>query len=133
MNKDIEFPEVRNVAVAIVPDGEDVKSPWKVYLLNLGEKDITNVMVTSTGFGASAEESQQTSTLRFSYDKIFARTKQAIELIDPAVFHLNNEYWISFWEGDKLFDKRYLFVPESIHESHFTNIPMLNMRGILHE
>ncbi|MDP5120328.1 MAG: hypothetical protein NWQ46_01940 [Spirosomaceae bacterium] len=133
MNKDIEFPSVKNVIVAVIPDNEDLQSPWKVYLINTGSTIISNVMVTSTGFGKLKDEMQKTSTLRYSFTEIKGNGFEQIELIDPSVFHLNNEYWISFWIDDKLFDKRYLFVPDSLSEQHFTEIPVIGEKGILHE
>lgn len=133
MNKDIEFPSVKNVIVAVIPDNADLQSPWKVYLVNTGSTTISNVMVTSTGFGKNKDEEQKTSTLRYAFSQIKGNGFEQIELIDPSVFHLNNEYWISFWIDDKLFDKRYLFVPDSLSEQHFTEIPVIGEKGILHE
>jgi hypothetical protein len=133
MNKDIEFPRVKEVSVAIVPENNDEKTLWNVYLLNTGDEPITNVMVTSAGFGKQDEAEQKTSTLRYHFDKVEATGSIAVELIDPAVFHLNNEYWVSFWIGTQLYDKRYLFVPDSIDEQHFTIVPVINAKGIWHE
>ena len=123
MKKDITFPSVKNVSIAIIPQNDDLKSPWSVYLLNTGEVTIKNVMVTSTGFGKQEGETQKTSTLRYSLEEIEPNEYKAVELIDPTVFHLNNEYWISYWINNQLFDKRYLFVPDSLNEQHFTEIP----------
>lgn len=133
MKKDIAFPSVKNVSVAVVPDAGDTGSPWKVYLLNTGAETLTNVMVTSTGFGKKDDAEQKTSTLRYHFERVAANGSVAVELIDPAVFHLNNEYWVSFWIGTQLYDKRYLFVPDSLNEQHFTTIPILDKKGILHE
>ena len=133
MKKDIEFPSVKDVLVALIPQNNDLKSPWKVYLVNTGATAIKNIMVTSTGFGKKGSEEQKTSTLRYAFDELKSNSYKAVELIDPAVFHLNNEYWISFWIGEQLFDKRYLFVPDSINEQHFTTIPVVGKKGILHE
>jgi hypothetical protein len=133
MKKDITFPSVKNVSIAIIPQNDDLKSPWSVYLLNTGEVTIKNVMVTSTGFGKQEGETQKTSTLRYSLEEIEPNEYKAVELIDPTVFHLNNEYWISFWIGEQLYDKRYLFVPDSLNEQHFTEIPLIGDKGILHE
>lgn len=133
MKKDIEFPSVKDVSVAVIPKNGDLKSPWKVYLINTGEVAIQKIMITSTGFGKQKGEDQKTSTLRYSFDELKANKYKAIELIDPAVFHLNNEYWISFWVGNQLYDKRYLFVPDSLNEQHFTTIPLIDEKGILHE
>ena len=55
-----------------------------------------------------------------------------IEPIDPTVFHLNNEYWLSYYVGAQIFDKRFLFVPDSIREENISFIKELNMEGVLH-
>ncbi len=133
MNKDIEFPAVKNVLIAVVPDKDELKLPWKVFLVNTGGSTISKVMVTATGFGKMNDETQITSTLRYSFTEIKGNEFEQVELIDPSVFHLNNEYWVSFWIDNKLFDKRYLFVPESLSEQHFTEIPVIGEIGILHQ
>jgi len=33
-----------------------------------------------------------------------------IEPIDPNVLHLNNEYWVSYYIGSQIYDKRFVFV-----------------------
>ncbi len=55
-----------------------------------------------------------------------------IEPIDPAVFHLNNEYWVSFYIGTQIYDKRFVFVPETISEKNLIFIKELEMEGVLH-
>ncbi len=133
MKKDIEFPFVKNVSVGIVPEYNEDKTLWKVFLINTGDVPLTNVMVTSTGFGKQDEIEQKTSTLRYHFNRLEPQEALTVELIDPAVFHLNNEYWVSFWIGTQLYDKRYLFLPESIDERHFTAIPIVQKKGIWHE
>jgi hypothetical protein len=56
-----------------------------------------------------------------------------IELIDPSVFHLNNEYWISYFIGSQIYDKKFIFVPETIIEQNLVQIPQLGLKGILHK
>lgn len=133
MKKDIEFPFVKNVSVGIIPEYNEDKTLWKVFLINTGDVPLTNVMVTSTGFGKQDGIEQKTSTLRYHFDRLEPQEALVVELIDPAVFHLNNEYWVSFWIGTQLYDKRYLFLPESIDEQHFTSIPIVEKKGIWHE
>ncbi len=55
-----------------------------------------------------------------------------IEPIDPGVFHLNNEYWVSYYIGSQIFDKRFVFVPDSIREENISFIKELEMEGVLH-
>ena len=50
----------------------------------------------------------------------------------PDVFHLNNEYWVSYFIGKQIFDKKFIFVPDSIIEKNIVTIPALGLEGILH-
>ena len=54
-------------------------------------------------------------------------------MITPDVFHLNNEYWVSYYIGNQIFDKKFIFVPDSIREENLILIENLNLKGILHE
>jgi hypothetical protein len=54
-----------------------------------------------------------------------------IEPIQENVFGLNNEYWLSFYIDGEIFDKKYIFLPESISEKYFTPIPFLGKKGVM--
>ncbi len=54
-----------------------------------------------------------------------------IEPLDSELFKLANEYWISFNDDGFMYDKKYVFVPGSFMESNFTNIPIINRKGIM--
>jgi hypothetical protein len=54
-----------------------------------------------------------------------------IEVIMPEVFSLYNEYWLSFWVNDVLYDKQFLFPPESIIASNFKLINQFGKKGVL--
>jgi hypothetical protein len=47
------------------------------------------------------------------------------------VFHLNNEYWISFWAEDVMYDKKFVFEANTINPEKFVEIPHLNRKGII--
>jgi hypothetical protein len=133
MIRDIEIPEVKNVTVAIARKKQPGESDeWKVYLINSNPFPIENTLVASKGYGVKDGEEQQTSTLRHFLETVAAESVALVEPIDPAVFHLNNEYWVSYYIGTKIFDKRFVFVPDSIHEDNITYIKELEMEGILH-
>ena len=129
MKKDISFPKIENVFVAIVKEGE---KDWKVYLLNRSENALDTVMVTSKGYGKKGNEEQKTSVLRHMIPKIEAGEYALIEPIHEQVFHLNNEYWVSFFVDGQLYDKKYIFVPESIIGENLSHIKELNLPGVLH-
>ena len=54
-----------------------------------------------------------------------------IEAIQEKVFGLNNEYWVSFYIKNDIFDKKYVFLPETIKEEFFTTVPILNRKGVM--
>lgn len=133
MIKDIDIPEVKNVTVVIarkkIIGGQD---EWKVYLLNKNDFPIENTLVASKGYGSKDGEKQETSILRHFLETVPAQSTALVEPIDPAVFHLNNEYWVSYYIGRKIFDKRFVFVPDTICEENLTFIKELDMEGVLH-
>ena len=55
-----------------------------------------------------------------------------VEPIDPAVFLLTNEFWVSYYILDKIFDKKFIFTPGSFDPAHLRMIPELGLEGILH-
>lgn len=131
MINDIEFPEVKNVTLAVIKD-EDEASPWKVYLINKNQFPIENTLVSSKGYGTKEGEQQKTSVLRHFLETVPANQTALIEPIDPDVFHLTNEYWVSYYVGNSIYDKRFLFVPDAICEDNFTFIKELDKEGVLH-
>ncbi|HAS43974.1 MAG TPA: hypothetical protein DCS93_26085 [Microscillaceae bacterium] len=133
MKKDIEFPKVEGVEVAIARKPvADEEYDWHVYLINRNDFEIDNILVTSKGYGQKDGESQKTSTIRQMIDKVDKQSFVVIERIDPQVFHLSNEYWISYYVDGKIYDKKFIFMPESIVDNNLTQIDMLDLEGILH-
>jgi hypothetical protein len=133
MIKDIIIPEVKNVTLAVARTQAVGESPeWKVYLINSNDFPIENTLVSSKGYGEKDGKEQRTSILRHFLETVPAHSAALIEPIDPSVFHLNNEYWVSYYVGREIFDKRFVFVPETIREENMTFIRELDMEGILH-
>ncbi len=133
MIKDIKIPEVKNVTLAVarttIPGSGD---EWRVYLINNNDFPIENTLVASHGYGEKDGEQQKTSTLRHFLETVPPHSNVIVEPIDPAVFHLNNEYWVSYYIGTQIFDKRFVFVPDTICEENMSYIKELNLEGVLH-
>lgn len=133
MKKDIEIPEVKNVTVCIVRQKNILEQyEWKVYLINNNDFPIENTLVASSGYGEKDGEQQRTSTLRHFLETVPAKGYAIVESIDPKVFHLNNEYWVSYYVGAQIYDKRFVFVPDSICEENLVHIKEIDQEGILH-
>jgi hypothetical protein len=130
MKKDIDFGEVKDIAVAIVNDEE--QGGWFVYLINKKYESIQNVLITSSGYQKlENERDRKTSTFRQFLGDIPARTAFKIEAIMPELFVVTNEYWVSFYIGQNIFDKRYIFVPGSINHDFMIEVPILGLQGVM--
>ncbi|MEM1407444.1 MAG: hypothetical protein AAGG59_11760 [Bacteroidota bacterium] len=133
MKNDIKKPEVKDVTVAIAKNSsEEGQVEWSVHLINNNDVSLENTLVASKGYGEQNGETQKTSILRHFLETVEAKTTAQIELIQPEVFHLNNEYWVSYYIDGQLYDKRFTFVPDSISEDNLTYIKELKTKGILH-
>jgi hypothetical protein len=132
MLKDLPENIVEDVAMAIVPEytpeGDKV---WNVYIVNMKPESIEGVLITSKGYGFHKGEKVKTSTLRHFMDKIPAKDFAKVEPIIENVFGLNNEYWVSFYVNKVMYDRKYLFLPETISEDFFTYIPVLEKKGVM--
>jgi hypothetical protein len=133
MKKDIIIPQVENVTLAVArKQSPGLSTEWKVYLINNNDFPLENTLVASKGYGEKEGKKQETSVLRHFLETVPAHSSVLIEPIDPSVFHLNNEYWVSYYRGREIFDKRFVFVPDAITEENISFIRELEMEGVLH-
>lgn len=132
MKKDLPENIVEEISVCVVLENESPESKnWAVYIVNLKDVEINNVFITSKGYGIKDGEEVKTSILRHMIPTIQAKEYAKIEVIDEQVFGLNNEYWVSYYIGKEIFDKKFIFLPESIIESNFIKIPLINKPGVM--
>ena len=132
MKKDILHPPVEDVALVVVKEEDLLAQPeWNVYLVNMRPETIEGVLVTSKGYGNINGEDLKTSTLRHFLDIVPPHSYAKVEQIMDNLFGLNNEYWLSFYLNKLIYDKKYIFLPETIREENFVTIPILNKRGVM--
>ncbi len=132
MKKDINFHPVTGVKLAIAREVVNGQTEWAVYMINLNLIELSTVMVTSKGYGVIAGEEKKTSTLRHVIQELGAQSIAKIEPIDPALFALHNEYWVSYYILDQIFDKKFIFTEGSMDEGNIKYIPELGLEGVLH-
>jgi hypothetical protein len=87
--------------------------------------------VSSKGYGVINGEAVKTSTLRHFLNEVKPGSFMKIEPIMEDVFSLSNEYWVSFYIDKIIYDKKFIFLPETISSEYFTLIPILNKRGVM--
>jgi hypothetical protein len=102
-----------------------------VYIINLKKVPLENVLITSKGYGEKDGEQVKTSTLRHSFPLVEPNSYKLIEPIDEQTFGLTNEYWLSYYIGREIFDKKFIFLPESIVDDNFIKLPVVNKPGVM--
>jgi hypothetical protein len=132
MKNDLNIPKVKGVEIAAVkrPDDEEL---WDMYLINRNGYALKNILISSRGYGSSNGETQKTSTLRHLIEVLDARSLAKIEPIRKDIFHLTNEYWVSYYFNGQIYDKKYIFLPETIQEKFITSITGFDIEGVLHK
>ena len=77
------------------------------------------------------EKKVETSVLRYFYEKISAKSYTKVELIIEDVLELSNQYWLSYYQDGQIYDKKYIFLANTIEEQFFTKIPYIEKKGVL--
>lgn len=131
MKKDIQIPEVTDVFMAIAKEyNEDFQcEDWNAYLVNNKEVDLEMVLIVSKGY--DEDRLTETSLLRHKIEKLPAKSFAKVELLQEAVLKLSNFFNVTFFEGNAMFEKKYLFEKGTIKEGALRMIPLLKKKGIL--
>ncbi|WP_296621273.1 hypothetical protein [Marivirga sp.] len=132
MKKDIDFPPVTGVELVVTQSEKEGEAQWDVYLINKNLIELETVMITSKGYGEIEGKEKETSVLRHMIEKVEEQSYARIEPIQPDLFRLNNEYWVSYFILNQVFDKRFVFVPDSIQKENLQYIPELDLMGVRH-
>ena len=133
MKKDIIIPTVENVFLAAVQEWSDdfMEKVWYAYLINDSDFNLDGVMIVSKAFGTIDGEMKKTSLLRHAYVAVPAVSVVKIEMIEKSVLALNNEFMLTFFIGEKLYDRKFIFKADSINENAVEEVPILFVNGII--
>jgi hypothetical protein len=133
MKKDIIIPEVENVFVAAVQEWSDdfMEKVWYAYLINDSDFLIESVMVVSKAFGTIDGEMKKTSLLRHAFVELPPVSVVKIEMMEKSVLVLNNEFTVTYFIGNKLYDKKFIFKANSINEEATEEVPILFVEGVI--
>ncbi len=129
MKKDIPIHSAAQVGIALMPNPED--DVWEVYLVNMKNRMIRDIIINSKGYGELDGKKIETQTMRYFIPYLGNENAQKIELIHNDLTQVANEYWITFYIDGNIYDKKVVFVQGSIDETYFTTIPILEKRGVM--
>jgi hypothetical protein len=129
MKKDIEIPKVEGVYVAVVYEYNDIykTNDWNAYIINDKDVDLEIVLIVTSGYN----DDKITSTFRKKLDVLPKKSYAKIELMQEELFALNNTFKVSFFEGNKMFDKTYLFRKNTINLKALQPVPLMSAKGVL--
>lgn len=133
MKKDIEIPKSENVYVAAIKEwNEDFQENcWYAYLINTNNQPLEMALVVSKAYGMIDGEMRKTGLFRHAFKEVPANGNIKIELLENNVLQLNNEFAVTYFLDNKLFDKKYVFTINSINDKALSDIPTTDLRGIL--
>lgn len=128
MKKDIEIPVVKDVYVAIAHElnKEFLSKNWNAYIINNRSSPIEMALVVSKGY----DDERKTSEMRYAFGVIAAKAYEKIEMVLEEVLALNNEFYVTYYADNKLYEKRFLFTKNSVSEKKLVLIPLLEKEGV---
>jgi len=133
MKSDIIIPKVENVFLAAVQEWSDdfMEKVWYVYLVNDSDFDLDSVMVVSKAFGTIDGEMKKTSLLRHAFINVPAVSVVKVEMIENSVLRLNNEFMVTYFIENKLYDKTFIFRAQTITPDYVEEVPILFVDGVI--
>lgn len=133
MKAAITLPKVENVFMAAVQEwNEDLgAAAWYVFLINDSDNDLEQLIVVSKAYGTIDGELKKTSLLRHVYPNVPAISAVKIELVSQSVLELTNEFMVTYFIGNTLYDKKFIFRKNTINEYATEEVPILWKRGVV--
>jgi len=129
LKKDIVVPKVKDVYMAIVLEHNEIHktNDWNAYIINDKDEPLEMVLIISTGYSSD----KVTSTMRHKLEILPPKSYAKIEWMQEEVLKLNNQFKVTFFENNKMFEKTFDFQRNSIHEKAFQPLPVMNLKGVL--
>lgn len=133
MKADIIIPKVENVHVVAIQEWSDdfQENCWYAYLLNATNETLEMAMIVSRAYGLIDGEQRNTMSLRHAFAKVEPQTAVRIEFLENNLLQLNNEFMLSYFIDNKMFDKKFIFKTNSINEKGQSDLPVIGKRGVI--
>lgn len=128
MKKDIEIPVAKEVYIVLIHEWNEefLSKDWNAYIINNRDTPIEMALIVSKGYDGD----RKTSTMRHAIGIVRAKAYEKIELVQEDVLSLNNEFFVTYYADNKLYEKRFLFEKNSIQESKLITVPIIEKDGI---
>jgi len=100
---------------------------WNAYIINENSVPVEAVIVVTQGFSTE----KKTSKFRHMLGTIAPNDFQKFELMQEAILSFRNEFSVTYFLENTLYDKKYIFRKNTINENALRDIPVLNKKGVL--
>lgn len=133
MWQDIEIPIVKNVFIAAIQEWnvDFQENCWYAYLINATNEKLEMAIIVSKAYGVINGEDRKTGMMRHVFNELAPQTAVKIELLENNVLQLNNEFSVSYFQNNKMFDKKFIFKTNSINTNAQRDLPAIKQRGVL--
>ncbi len=130
MKKDIKIPVSKGVYIAIVHEWnkEFLSKEWNSYLINDTSFDIEMVLVVTKGYD---DDDIKTSTMRHGIGKVDSKSFSKIELIQEDVLKLNNEFNVTYFGNNIMYEKKFIFLKNTVNENTKQKLPVMMIEGVI--
>ena len=133
MKKDIIIPKIENVFIAAVQEWSDdfMEKVWFAYLINDSDFKLENLMIVSKAYGTIDGETKKTSLLRHTFVEVEPVAVRKIEMIYKDVLVLDNEFMVTFFINDTLYDHKFIFKANTLTPDYVEEVPILFVDGVI--
>lgn len=129
MKKDIVVPKVEDVYVAAVKEYNELHrtEDWNIYIINNKSVALEMILIVSTGYSSD----KITSTMRHKLEALPPKSYAKVELIIEDLLSLKNEFLVTFFQDNKMYDKSFVFEPNTINNLSLKKLPLIKELGVL--
>ncbi len=129
MKKDIVVPKVEDVYVASVKEFNEIyrTEDWNIYIINNKSVALEMILIVSTGYSSD----KITSTMRHKLEALPPKSYAKVELIMKDLLSLKNEFLVTFFQDNKMYDKSFVFEPNTINNLSLKKLPLIKELGVL--
>lgn len=140
MKRDIKIPQVKDVYMAAVCEFNDTHRThdWNTYIINDKDVALDMLLIVSKGFSRLAlqssnrrSEGKETSIMRHKLEQLPPKSYAKVEFLHNDVLALNNEFKVTFFEHNKMFEKTFLFRKDTINNKALQAVPLMDVNGVL--
>lgn len=129
MKKDIVVPKVEDVYVAAVKEYNEIlrTEDWNIYIINNKSVALEMILIVSTGYSSD----KITSTMRHKLEALPPKSYAKVELIMEDLLSLKNKFLVTFFQDNKMYDKSFVFEPNTINNLSLKKLPLIKELGVL--